>query len=233
MLDLYTPFTAVDSVANYFIAIRNFVRSLSLFSRLQDGDITLTGTSVKFDLTRLGMDKLYLMIKRNDNSSYWNNINITTNFDTIMINNSETQYPNCKVLTLQSDYSSGFWYYTPNFDWSAKIIITDVSDILTNQHRYVLLIAYYRLSNPDEKYCFVHYNSSQRYTIPSDAKYTKSTDTYNAIIDNLYYDTYKFTDVYVISGGHTTDTFTEALTINNSQYIKLAGNIYVKNSSLT
>jgi len=223
----------VDSVANYFIAIRNFVRSLSLFSRLQDGDITLTGTSVKFDLTRLGMDNLYLMIKRNDNSSYWNNINFVTNFATIMQDNNETQYPNCKVLTLQSDYSSGFWYYTPNYDWTAKIIVTDVTNIMTNQHRYVLLIAYYRLSNPNEKYCYVHYNSSQRYSIPSDAKYAKSTDTSNVIIDNLYYDTYKFTDVYAISGGNTNSTFTEALTINNSQYIKLAGNIYVKNSSLT
>lgn len=235
MLDLYKPFTSATNMSSYMLQIKNFISQLQLFRTIPANNIELTDTSVRFNLDSLGLQYAYIDIHQDTFYGNSPHINVATNMENYLYANEVTSSSMCKIFTLQTPNTSGFWFYTLNYAYICKIILTDVVDITKNinNHRWVLIAAYQHNSEPLTNALYVQYNGYMRDTVPTATKWNKFDDTSTFVLDNLYNNTYKFTDVYVLSGGNTSSEYKECMIFNDTQYIQLAGNIYVKNTNAT
>lgn len=225
MLDLYKPFTEAGSTANYFLQLRNFISQLQLFRTIESTDIILTEHDVTFKLDRFGMTGAYIKINEYYYNYYREDLQITTNMESYLGNCEDTLYQNCRIFTLQTGSSSGFWFYTPNANASVKVILTPVVNLMNSLNTRTVLLIGIQNANPT---LYMHYNQFQRVSIPTNIKYNQSSDTDNFVLDPLVSDTYKFSDVFVLSGGNTSEQYREVMRFASNQYIQLAGNIYIR-----
>ena len=225
MLDLYKPFTEAGSTTNYFLQLRNFISQLQLFRTIDSSDIILNEHDVTFKLDRFGMTGAYIKINEYHYNYYREDLQITTNMEAYLGDCAETLYQNCKIFTLQTGSSSGFWFYTPNANASVKVILTPVVNVMNPLNTRTVLLIGIQNANPT---LYMHYNGYQRISIPTNIKYGQSSDTDNFVLDPLVSDTYKFSDVFVLSGGNTSEQYREVMRFASNQYIQLAGNIYIR-----
>lgn len=236
MLDLYKPFTSASgSMPNYIIMIRNFIRNLQFFRLLQDSDIETTDTSVRFDFTSLGIYKMYLTIQQAAYYSAYRSLTFVMPYDAHFnrTDASEMYAENAKILTMQTPYTSGFWFNTPNTDYICKFFITESIDMETNAQSKVFISTLHHISNPSDDNCKIYYTDYDMHSASINVKYDKFTDSSTYVLDPLTYDTRRFPDLFVISGGDVNTPYSEVMTLNSVQYVQLVGNIYIKNSSIS
>lgn len=225
MLDLYKPFTEAGSMPNYFIQLRNFISQIQLFRTIESSDIELDDHYVTFKLDKFGLFGVYIKLSE----YYYQSLQISTNIHTFLGSDrsgDSTTYMNCRIFTLQTGSSAGFWLYTPDHDISVKVILTPVVNLMNPLNtRYVMMLG---TQTSSSSACYIYYNQFVHLTIPTDIKYGQSSDIDNFIVDQLNFDTYKCNDVYILSGGNTSDPYLEVMRFASNQYIQLAGNIYIK-----
>ena len=229
MLNLYQPFTECTSIAEYYQAITTFIKTIPLFTNIPNISIETTASSAKFYLDYFGLNDVYIDIY--NNTSRDGNVMVSTPLETLLTNNQETTYSNCKIFVVTGERTSGFWFYTPQFDYLTKLILTSVYLPEKNQRKYVLIVANQCISDPTTYTCRLYRDKSAYLDMSVDTKYA-SGDFDSYIVDQYVFKEYVFDDMYIIAGGNSsTVVFKEAMINGITKYIQLAGHLYLKVSN--